>query len=342
LHAQQLAIAGIRCIVEKPSDQAEPQSADEAGAENLSDIRIAWPAPPREERNSAGHPFVFPLRCETFSGLRLAFPLLTFLVVLTSKGWIMLHSAKELLGLSVAETDGELGTIDDLYFDDAQWTVRYLVVDTGGWMTGRDVLIPIHALQSVDWAEETLRVGLTRQQIKDSPGIDAAKPVSRQHETDLYNHYGYPYYWTGPYLWGATSFPTIVHAEPFGDMNRPQEVARVEQEREHQDPHLRSAKEVIGYAIEATDDNVGHIEDLMIDDKEWSVRLIAVDTDHWWPDKSVLLSPQRIRGISWSDSRVKVDLNRSEVENSEEYDPANPPPLGPKYDLYRRFGMPHS
>lgn len=254
----------------------------------------------------------------------------------------MLHSAKELFGLSVAGTDGELGTIDDLYFDDAQWTVRYLVVNTGGWMTGRDVLIPIHSLQAVDWAEETLRLGLTRQQIKESPGIDTAKPVSRQHETDLYNHYGYPYYWTGPYLWGATSFPTIVEAEPFGDMNRPEEIARVEQHREHQDPHLRSIKEVIGYAIEATDDKVGHIEDMMIDDREWSVRLIAVDTDHWWPDKSVLLAPQRIHGISWSDSRVQVDLNRNEVENCEEYDPANPPPLGPKYDLFRRFGMPHS
>jgi uncharacterized protein YrrD len=250
----------------------------------------------------------------------------------------MLHSAKELRGLAISATDGDLGTIDDLYFDDAQWTIRYLVVDTGGWLSGRNVLIPIHSLQGTDWADEVLQVNLSKQQIKDSPDVDTAKPVSRQHETDLHNHYGYPYYWVGPYLWGATVLPTLVEAEPFGDMNRP----RIKHEREHQDPHLRSSKEVAGYEVQATDDTVGHVEDFLFDDKDWSIQLIAIDTDHWWPDKSVLISPQRIQGISWSDRKVRVDLSRKEVEDSEEYDPANPPPLGPKYDLYRRFGMPHS
>ena len=253
----------------------------------------------------------------------------------------MLHSAKELRGLSIAATDGDVGTIDDLYFDDAQWTIRYLVVDTGGWMSGRKVLIPIHALSHADWAGEILRINLDKKQIEDSPGIDSAKPVSRQHETDIFNHYGFPYYWTGPYLWGATAYPTLLQAESSGDVRPPPDAARMHQESESQDPHLRSSNQVAGYQIRATDDAVGHIEDFLFDSREWSIRLIAVDTEHWWPDRSVLIAPQRIHSISWSDRTARVDLTRKEVEDSEEYDPANPPPLGPKYDLYRRFGMPH-
>ena len=173
----------------------------------------------------------------------------------------MVNSLHELIGLSIAATDGELGTIDDIYFDDAQWTIRYLVVDTGGWISGRNVLIPLHALTGTDWPDETVRVNLTKQQIKDSPGIDTAKPVSRQHETDIYNHYGYPYYWAGPYMWGQTVFPSVFEEKPFEDPQRQQRRERMEQKGV--DPHLRSFNEITGYKIQATDDTFGHVDDLM-------------------------------------------------------------------------------
>jgi hypothetical protein len=252
----------------------------------------------------------------------------------------MLHSAKEIIGLSIAAKDGELGTVDDLYFDDAHWTIRYLVVDTGGWITGRNVLIPLHALTGANWPGEALKVDLTKQQVKDSPGIDTAKPVSRQHESDLYNHYGYPYYWSGPYTWGQAVLPALFEKKPFEDPDRQR--TRIRMEKRGEDPHLRSFNEVTGYRIMALDDKAGHVEDFLLDDQDWSIQLIAVDTREWLPGKSVLISPERIRDVSWHDREVTVDISREEVEASPEFDPANPAPLGPKYDLYRRFGMPHS
>lgn len=250
----------------------------------------------------------------------------------------MLHSMKEMKGLAIAATDGELGTIAELYFDDAQWTIRYLVVDTGGWITGRTVLIPINALLATEWADEVVRVNLTRQQIEDSPGIEADKPVVRQHESALYSHYGYPYYWAGPFAWGYTAYPTVVadRASDYADSER------MKEQREQADPHLRSSKEVTGYDIRATDDSVGHVEDFLFDDRDWSIQLMVVDTRNWWPGKSVLISPNRIDHASWEDRQIAVSITRDEVEDSPEYDSAYPPPIGPKYDLYRRFGMPHS
>lgn len=252
----------------------------------------------------------------------------------------MLYSIKEISGLAAEGTDGGLGTIKELYFDDEHWTIRYLVLDTGGWSTGRTVLIPANALHSVDLANETVHVNLTRPQIKDSPEIDSGIAVTRQQESALQNHYGYPYYWAGPYVWGYSAFPTILaeraaeyaHGGVIGEQLR--------KEREQGDPHLRSSRETIGYHIQATDGRVGHVEDFLFDDRNWSIRLMVVDTRDWWPEKDVLISPKRIDHVSWNDKQIVVNISREEVENSREYDPAYPPPVGPQNEIYHRFGMP--
>src|SRR5688500_2716856 len=104
-----------------------------------------------------------------------------------------LHSIKGLENFAVIAIDGDVGTVDEVYFDDEKWAVRYLVVDTGDWLSKRDVLISPISIRHVDWGTRTLRADLTQQQIRDSPGIDTAGPVSRQQEEELHRHYGYRY-----------------------------------------------------------------------------------------------------------------------------------------------------
>jgi len=50
----------------------------------------------------------------------------------------MLTNTMHLKGFVIRATDGELGTVDDFYFDDETWAIRYLTVDTGGWLGGRE------------------------------------------------------------------------------------------------------------------------------------------------------------------------------------------------------------
>ena len=93
--------------------------------------------------------------------------------------------------------------MDDFYFDDKSWTIRYLVADTGNWLLGRKVLLSPIAVGKADFSGERFNVKLTKKQVEESPSIDTDKPVSRQHEAYYHDYYGYPYYWSGPYLWGA-------------------------------------------------------------------------------------------------------------------------------------------
>jgi uncharacterized protein YrrD len=245
----------------------------------------------------------------------------------------MLDSAKKLKGFAIAATDGAIGKIADVYFDDQKWAIRYFVVDTGGWLTGRKVLISPISVRDVDWNHHSLHVNLTRQQIKDSPGIATEQPVSRRQEAEFFRHYDYPLYWTGPLLWGFGALPPLgglLH----NDVPDSGEAADAEHQS-HTDSHLRSANELIGYDIREINDSIGHVEDFLFDDEDWSIRFMVVNTGNWLPGKHVLISPQLITDVDWPSRHVVVNVTREEVESSPEYDRAHPPVRDDRANLYR-------
>jgi len=250
----------------------------------------------------------------------------------------MLRAISSLQSLTVGALDGEIGSVYDVYFDAKQWTIRYFVVDTGTWLSGRRVLVsPMALRQPADVAGDRLHVGLSKSQVENAPSWDTDKPVSRQHEIDYSRHYDYPYYWTGPARWGTAWDPvTGLAPAPRLDPVKEEIIAR---ERENADEYLHSARDVAGYYVQAADDDVGHVEDFLVDDHTWAIRYLVVDTRNWLPGRKVLLSPSWIKDVSWNDSRVYVDLLRTDVENAPVYDPSVPleRPLETRlYEHYRR------
>ncbi len=222
----------------------------------------------------------------------------------------MLNKSKTLKGYKLDSLDGEFGEVQEFYFDDVHWTIRYLVADTGNWLSGRRVMISPYALVAVIQEDHHIAIDLTKKQIEDSPSLNSDKPVSHQFEMDYAGYYGWPSYWGGPATWGA--FPTPVHGQG------PWAVPVVDEE-DTSDSHLRSTHEVAGYHIHATDGEIGHVEDFIIDDETWAIRYLVVDTRNWWPGKKVLVSPQWIERVSWSESKVFVNLSRDAIKQSPEY-----------------------
>ena len=227
----------------------------------------------------------------------------------------MLKNVTHLRDFALRALDGEIGKVDQFYFDDETWAIRYLVVNTGSWLSGRQVLISPFALGQTDWESKQLEVLLTRKQVEGSPDINTHKPVSRQHEADHLEYYGYPFYWEGPYLWGSMTDPAGLAMQtslvPEGSASRVG--------TEPADSHLRSTNVVTGYHIEATDGEIGHVEDFIVDTYTWAIQYIEVNTRNWWRGKKVLMSPHWIERVSWTDSKIYVDLSRETIKNSPEY-----------------------
>jgi hypothetical protein len=247
----------------------------------------------------------------------------------------MLRNVIHLKEFAIRARDGEIGTLEQFYFDDETWAIRYLVVNTGDWLAGRLVLVSPIALRQAEWQSKRLDVALTKKQIEDSPPIDTHKPVSRQHEAAYLGYYGYPYYWGGPNLWGLASYPAglTVQREAVTEA----EVLQARAGKESADSHLRSTDEVTGYHIEAADGEIGHVRDFIVDDETWAIRYLEVDTRNWWPGKKVLVSPQWIDNVSWPDSKVYVGLSRETVKNGPEWDESIPVTREYENRLYRYY-----
>ena len=209
--------------------------------------------------------------------------------------------------------DGLIGSVKDFYFDDEKWTIRYLVVHTGSWLMGRDVLISPIAFKGFNDAEKSILVDLTKEKIEKSPGIDTADPISRRHEREYFQYYGWPYYWGGPLAWGWSGVP-MPSPEPSPSRDLPPE------DSEGADVHLRSAQEIIGYHIQAQDQEIGHVEDFVIEDATWTISDLLIDTRNWWPGKKVVIPHDAIQTVSWIDRVIVVGPTHEQIQNAPEYD----------------------
>ena len=221
----------------------------------------------------------------------------------------MLRSIKQLYGEKLGASDGEIGRVKDFYFDDEKWAIRYVVVDTGAWLPGRQVLLSPHAFGSLHQVGQDLLVNLTRKQIEGSPSIDSHKPVSRQYEEEYYRYYGWPYYWNGDDIWGMSGFPILeTPPAPAAAPGGPQ--------RKRADAHLRSTRDVSGYHIKATNGTAGRVCDFMMDGQSWAMVELIVKTGHLLSGKEVCLPTSAVERISYKESAVIVSLTKAAVERS--------------------------
>lgn len=242
----------------------------------------------------------------------------------------MLRSLNDLEHYTLDATDGEVGKLKDLYFDDDAWVIRYLVVDTGTWLTSRKVLVSPISVSETNWLDEKLSLSITRAQVVDSPNIDTDLPVSRQNEADYLSFYGYEPYWGGVGMWGAGLYPYGMSPGYTGlrvsrtQREQEQEVALYAERERHakDDPHLRSCDEVNGYDIQALDGAIGHVSGYLVDDETWAIRYLIVDTSNWWMGHQVLVAPTWIKGVNWATQTVFVDLSLESLKAAPAYDPS--------------------
>jgi hypothetical protein len=230
----------------------------------------------------------------------------------------------------IKSVDLAFGDIRDLYFDDVSWMLRYFVVDVGTWLEGRHVLISPESLTEYREDENAFACKLTRQQIHDSPLFDSQKTVSRQQEESLSKHYGWTPYWVTPMaafpLPGLYTYPIVGAAsDRWNQQNKmaptvAKEVeARQDMDRE-QEAHLRSFQEIKSYGLQATDGDIGELDDLLLDTASWRVTHIIVDTRKWWPGGQVVIDRALVTDISWGDAKIVVAMSREDVKNAPRFD----------------------
>ena len=197
----------------------------------------------------------------------------------------MLHKVGSIRGTDVHATDGYIGRVEEFYFDDAQWTIRYLAVNTNSWLQRRHPVLISPAAVASDWGRAGFNLTLTREQVRNSPEIDLTRVPSREEEIGVLGHFGHPLYWKANGQNGST-------------------------------PNLCATKDLIGDHIQARDGEIGHIDDVLIDEASWRVDYLVVDTSNWIGGKWVAIVPQVLRSIDWEAGTVEVSITRDAVKQS--------------------------
>jgi len=228
----------------------------------------------------------------------------------------MLRNLKSLYSYKLAALDGDIGHVEDFYFNDKSWTIHYLVASTGAWLTDRLVLISPQAFGRFDEIDgKALLINLTRKQIENSPPIESHKPVSRQYEIEYHRYYGWPVYWDAAAMGGLGGYPVVVPPAE-------KELASTQSHNKQGDPHLRSTRAVAGSQIQTVDGPVGQLTSFIVDDRGWAIRKLVVETGHWYSGKEIFISPSKVERISYEDSKVFVTLSKEEIQSAAENDRA--------------------
>ncbi len=251
----------------------------------------------------------------------------------------MLRAVRDLQGYAINATDGVIGVAADFLFDDDDWTVRYLVVDTGSWLHERQVLVSPIAVGAPDWVGTRLPVSLTRAQVEHSPAIETVQPVSRDHEAEYLRYYGYPSYWGGDGLWGMSAFPGGVTSDDAVIENL-RATGSPDMTPSGADSHLHSIATLTGVRVHASDGEIGHVENMLLDDQTWALRYLVIDTSNWWGGQHVLVPPQWIHGVNWTDRTLAVSMTREAVKAAPPYTPESPLDREQERAIYRHYDHP--
>jgi len=227
----------------------------------------------------------------------------------------MLHLASKIRGVTVQTTDGDIGSVDDFYFDQYRWTIRYIVIDTGKWLSDRRVLLSPMSVKG-PWGMNGIPVSLTKDQVRSSPELDLTRPLSRADESQVLGYYGYPAYWGADALWGTFGNPGALLLAPA----TPPAPASTKSTVDPEERDLQSTKNITGYHIEATDGEIGHVDDFLIGDESWRIRYLKVDTSNWIGGKSVVVLADELEWIDRDKGKLHLGLTRDAVKQAPSFE----------------------
>lgn len=224
----------------------------------------------------------------------------------------MLRDLNKIRNCVVQGIEGIIGSVADVYVNDQTWKIHYLAADTGNWLQGRHVLISTQSFVHPHDDIGSFRALVSKAQVEGAPEFEIEEPISWEKEREICNYYRWNTYYPIDER-ELSVFPGI----------------------------LTSANGLKDFSLQATDGEIGKIINFLIDDANWTVRYLVVDTSKWLAGRKVLISPMWNKSINLAERMMVVDMNQDQIERSPEYDPTAPIERVYEINLYEHYGKPH-
>lgn len=213
-----------------------------------------------------------------------------------------MQGLKHMFGYDVCATDGKIGKVEDFFVEEGSWNLRYMIVRTGGVLSGERALSPIGCIVSTDVQRRRVNVAFSRAQAAAMVPPGEIRTVSAEMEDILKSLYG------GADYRRDTGLVRLGCDISFA--NRPVS-------------SLRSVREITTYRIETLDGPCGICTDFLSDPSNWTVPYLVVNTKEWIPHGHVLVPTAWVRYISWQEMQTDVGVRRPRIQHAQRFDPAS-------------------
>lgn len=262
----------------------------------------------------------------------------------------MLFGVNKLKGYNLHAKDGQMGKLEEVYFDDGCWWIRYLVINVGSWLNRKQVLLIPDVVEGIDAESNEIAVSLMKKEVEGSPDALVITPVSREREIALHRHYDWTPYWhvdpvasagygrvpetiVRPYSGVKANVDVANDATAFADARVQDRASGVDAEantREaegkvfvaelHPSGRLQSSKDVSGYHVQAPDGEIGHVDDFLVDPTLQVIQYLVIDTRDWLPGKKVVVPPRFVSQLQSDGSKIHLGLSKDQIQQAPEFE----------------------
>ncbi len=248
----------------------------------------------------------------------------------------MLLSLRDITGYRMMARDGEIGKVTDFLFDQRDWSIRYIVDKTSA-LFGKQVLIDVSAIKKISWSDQVLELSIDKKQVRESPDIDFKSILKKENEQKLIDHFQGTVNWTSIDKQGTLPLTRGLSLDIYGDKSNSDYARLIVQDTEFDPEGLQSSSMAVNFKISTNNGHLGHAEDFIIDDSNWMIRFMVIDTRGGQNKKKILLRPESIDWISWRKKHVSVNMDKEKIQGCPNFEVSFP--LSQEYAdlLYNQF-----
>lgn len=222
----------------------------------------------------------------------------------------MLRAVHSITGLPINALDGKIGSLKSLHFDDRTWKVRYLVAKLGSLLDTKDVLILTAETNELSWVDQCIKVDLSKEQVKNALPFGKDLPVSYQKAWIKQKNFE-TLYMVDP--WNGNILPMWFPDTNSIDLLLDDMVST----------NLRTTEVVDDYKVVCNEDKkvIAEVKDFILDDDDWTIRYLVIDTNGIYTDGDVLVSTYHVEGFSSDDKEILIDLDKEQLKDCPKYKP---------------------
>lgn len=208
-----------------------------------------------------------------------------------------------LTNLNIHATDGEIGKLKDLYFND-NWELQFIIVDTRKWLPGKKALLPFYVQEEINLEEEYIKVDRDKETIRQSPKAPEDNELISSYQGAVLDYFGWNSYKENAVL-DSDHGPVTTGDGKLQNTNVPPEPDLAAPDISTD--NLRSMEEFMSFKVHAKDGKIGIVDNIILTE-DGKIQYLVVNSNESYVENSLYLyRTDQVTSVDWFEEDLYLD-----------------------------------